>query len=174
LIEIRRGEKVIKCERRFDNFHQFYKRIKKIYPWCLIPKLSEKNAFVKLINLDSQFYSKRKSQLCLFVKYIKRHKLLKESIEFKKFIRDPIFDDNFFKFYDCFIDSSMFSESLKQTDFIKGTLFSYFNNFSNYFMKGDEDDFIDSFNQLELNKKERFYRVCLEEVINLKNQIVHK
>lgn len=173
LIEIRRGEKIIKCERRYDNFHEFYKRIKKVYPWCLIPKLTEKNALAKIINMDSNFYLKRKNQLSLFIKYIKQHKKLKETIEFKKFIRDPTFDSEFFKCSESFINEAMFSESLKQTDTIKGTLYGYFNNVSNLFKKEEESEFMENSNEKELHKMEKFYRICLEDIKNMKTKMVN-
>jgi hypothetical protein len=110
----------------------------------------------------------------LFIKYIKQHKKLKETIEFKKFIRDPTFDTEFFKSSESFINEAMFSESLKQTDTIKGTLFGYFNNMSNMFKKEEESELMENANEKELKKMEKFYRVCLEDVKNLKNKTVFK
>ena len=110
----------------------------------------------------------------MFIKYIKQHKKLKETIEFKKFIRDPTFDTEFFKSSESFINEVMFSESLKQTDTIKGTLFGYFNNMSNMFKKEEESELMENANEKELKKMEKFYRVCLEDVKNLKNKTVYK
>jgi len=174
LIEIKNGEKIIKCERRYDNFHEFFKRIKKVYPWCLIPKLTEKNALAKIINIDSNFYSKRKNQLSLFIKYIKQHKKLKDTIEYKKFIRDPTFDSEFFKSRESFIDSSYFSESLKQTESIKGTLYGYFNNVSNLFKKDEEYEMMENSDEIEIKKMEKFYKICLDDMKNLKSKMVRK
>jgi len=110
--------------------------------------------------------------LSLFIKYIKQHKKLKETLEFKKFIRDPTFDVEFFKSSENFINPSMFSESLKQTDSIKETLIGYFNNVSHYFKKEEENEELENINENELKKKEKFYRICLEDMKNLKNKMV--
>ena len=127
----------------------------------------------KIINVDSQFYSKRKNQLSLFIKYIKEHKKLKETIEFKKFIRDPTFDAEYFKNYETFCCKEKFSESMKKTETIKGTLFGYINNVSSYFKKEDEQDYLENPSEIELKKMEKFYRFCLEDIKNLKLRMVN-
>lgn len=126
----------------------------------------------KIINVDEHFYLKRKNQLSIFIKYIKQHKKLKDTVEFKKFIRDPTFDNDFFKSNESFYNNQMFSESLKQTDTIKGTLFGYFNNVSNYFKNDEEKLSIENINEKELKKMEKFYRICLDDIKNLKNKMV--
>ena len=123
-----------------------------------------------MINFDSDFYKKRKNQLCLFLKYIKQHKKLSLTQEFKKFIRDPTFDSEFFKAENNFYDNSMFTESLKKTETYKGTFMGYLGNVSNYFKKDEE--LICSINEKELKKIERFYRTCLDNIQNLKNKMV--
>jgi len=68
----------------------------------------------------------------------------------------------------------MFSESLKQTETLKGTLYGYFNNVSSYFKKEEEKSVLmENSNENELHKMEMFYRVCLEDVKNMKNKMVN-
>jgi hypothetical protein len=126
----------------------------------------------KIINVDSQFYSKRKNQLNLFIKYIKNHNKLKETIEFKKFIRDPMFDAEYFKNYESFYSKEKFTESFKKTETIQGTLYGYLNNVSSYFKKEDEQIYLENPSEVELKKMEKFYKICLEDIKTLKLRMV--
>lgn len=78
--------------------------MKRKYPYFLIPRLVGKNALSKIINADSEFYERRRKQLLYFITYLATHPEIKDTREFKKFIYDLDFDEQYFKSEDTEFD----------------------------------------------------------------------
>ncbi len=163
-----KGEKSILCNRRYDNFDSFYNKLKKKYPFFLIPKLVGKNPLSKIITVDNDFYYKRRRQLNYFLNYLYSHQFLKETSEMAKFIHDPEYDEAFFKreenlFY--------FPESFKNTESITNKIYGVFSGFTSYF-KSDESKLSPSENETLIKKMDMYYKNMLESFKEIKNFMV--
>jgi hypothetical protein len=86
-----KNERKIKCYRRFSNFDSLNLKIREKYPYIILPSLPKKNYKVKLINVEEEFYESRTRYLRTYINYIFRHEVLKDSIEFNKFLNDAEF-----------------------------------------------------------------------------------
>ena len=121
------GDKEFKCLRRYDNFDKFNKKLKIKYPYVVIPKLTPKNPYIKIMTYDEQFYNDRRLQLEFYLNFIYNQEIIKDTKEFFKFINDANFDENFFQKIEKNIPnfSSSTSEKIKNKFF---TVFNYLGN----------------------------------------------
>lgn len=119
-------EKKILCYRRYGNFSALDKFLKKQYPYLLIPKLTEKNKLTKIVDVGSEFLDNRLRQLNHYINFIYHHHQLKDSVELKKFLKDPEFDSAYF-----LSDKPKynFAESLKYNSSFSNKLMGVFNNY---------------------------------------------
>jgi hypothetical protein len=163
-------EKRILCYRRYDNFDIFYHKLKRKYPYHLIPKLIGKNALTKIITIDTEFYNKRRRQLNYFLNYLFKHNKIKEYREFTKFINDPEFDEEYFKKED---NPYNFPEATKYNESIKNKIFGVFSNFTNYF-KPTEEEIEPTEEEKKIKKREMFYKKLLTNLKEIKNNLVRK
>ena len=118
-----RNEKLL-CERRYSEFDTFHSYMISKYPTYLIPKLIEKNFATKILNLkgkNSDFLETRKKQLSYYLNYINSHSFLSNTDEFKKFLLEPKFDNDYFK--------NLYELSFPLVDSIRNS--SYSNKFFN-------------------------------------------
>lgn len=143
----------------------FYNRIKKKYPFYLIPKLIGKNPLNKFMNIDDEFYNKRRRQLNYFLNYIYNHPKLKNCKEFLKFVKDPECDEEFFLAEEIVYD---FPEASNLTN---GITQKFLGMFTNYFTVKEEN--------ININEKDRnikimevFYRNTYDQLKEIKNQMV--
>jgi len=74
--------------------------MRKKYPYLIIPDIPPKNILgnisIKMISKED-FEKERVFGLSYFLNYLYNIKIIKDSIEFKKFLYDAYFDDNFFE-----------------------------------------------------------------------------
>ena len=121
------GDKEFKCLRRYDNFDKLNKKLKIKYPYVVIPKLTPKNPYIKIMTYDEQFYNDRRLQLEFYLNFIYNQEIIKDTKEFFKFINDANFDENFFQKIEKNIPnfSSSTSEKIKNKFF---TVFNYLGN----------------------------------------------
>ena len=119
---------------------------------------------------DDNFFSKRRIQLNLFLKYITDNEELKSTKEFIKFIKDPNFDYDYFSEDISFSHLRDYPESLKNHDSISNKISDFFKN---TFKKGESFELNNSNNNEKdfWNKKE-FYENALKEFIALRNFVV--
>ena len=89
-------EKKIKCYRRYDNFHKLNSKLRKRYPFYLIPKLTPKNPLAKIISPEEEFYENRRRQLNFYLNYLLNNECLNKTKEFLKFTSDAEFDEEYF------------------------------------------------------------------------------
>ena len=137
------GDKEIKCSRRYDNFYQFHQKLKKKYPYIIIPNLTPKKNL-----LVSVSFEKRRLQLIFYLNFIGRHSQLKETKEFLKFINDPNFDSHFFQLTS--LDNPLPSFNSSTSEMLKNKFYSVLN-----FMGGVKS------------------RAMNNDEINLKNMAIH-
>ncbi len=160
-----KNEKKILCYRRYNNFDLFYNKLRKKYPFCLIPKLVGKKPLSNIIQEDTEFYGKRCKQLSYFINIIYDHSKFKNSRELQKFLSDPECDDEFFLIEDNLYD---FPEASK---FSGGFAHKFFGLISNYFNKD-----VEFVNNTETSKKfknmQTYYKKTLSDLSQLKNHIV--
>ena len=123
----RLGDKEFKCLRRYDNFDKLNKKLKIKYPYVVIPKLTPKNPYIKIMTYDDQFYNDRRLQLEFYLNFIYNQEIIKDTKEFFKFVNDANFDENFFQKIEKNIPnfSSSTSEKIKNKFF---TVFNYLGN----------------------------------------------
>lgn len=86
-----KGEKKLKCFRRFSNFDAFHQKLCQIFPYLIIPNLPKKNYKVKLMTLEEQFYSNRAKSLRGYINFLFRHEEISSSQELYKFLNDAEF-----------------------------------------------------------------------------------
>lgn len=118
------GDKEIKCYRRYDNFFQFHQKLKKKYPYIIIPNLTPKKNL-----LVSVSFEKRRLQLIFYLNFIGRHSQLKETKEFLKFINDPNFDSYFFQITS--LDNPLPSFNSSTSEMLKNKFYSVLNFMGN-------------------------------------------
>lgn len=164
-----KNEKRILCYRRYDNFDIFYNKLKKKYPYLLIPKLIGKNPLMKIMTVDSEFFNKRKRQLNYFLNYLYSHKILSEKREFLKFINDPEFDEEYFKKEE--VDVYDFPESSKHSETISNKIYGVFSNISTYF-KHKNEEFKPSEAEIDIKNMEAHYKNLMENFRENKNHLV--
>jgi hypothetical protein len=86
--------------RRYKHFVLFLHFMRKKYPYLIIPDIPPKNILgnisIKMISKED-FEKERIFGLSYFLNYLYNIKIIKDSIEFKKFLYDAYFDDNFFE-----------------------------------------------------------------------------
>lgn len=160
------NDKKIKCERRYNDFQLLFNRLQRMYPYIIIPEL-EKNFLIKIIKIDEHFFIKRKNQLNIFLKYIHAHEEIKATKEFIKFIRDPNFDNNFFKDDESFYDSKEFPESMRNHDSITNKIVD--------FLKipfAHNSEITHHENERVFLKKFEFYNNALNKFMELKKFVV--
>jgi hypothetical protein len=122
-----------------------------MYPYLLIPKLAGKSALNKIINIDAEFYEKRRIQLTHFLNYLMKHTKLGKTKEFYKFLHDPELDVDFFKNNEL---PYRFPESEKLTNNVTSKIYGVF---SNYFTKSEEN-LSPSDKETKIKKSGEFYK----------------
>lgn len=118
-------EKEIKCSRRYDNFFRLHQKLQHKYPYIVIPTLTPKNLFDKIMQSDESFNEKRWLQLTFYLNFLSRHPFLKETKEFIKFITDPNFDSQFFQITSN--DNPLPSFTSSPSDMLRNKIYSVFN-----------------------------------------------
>ena len=154
--EVKEEKKKILCYRRFSNFVSFYSALQISYPHFIFPKLSEKNFFTKFTN-DALFLERRRKQIKFFVNFLYKHPVLSKSKEFKKFIKDAEFDENFFKGR-----PPLFSYP-ELDNLTTGSLMSKLTSL-NPFARGQSSNTHKSRSQSELRRNETKYKEISEKV----------
>jgi hypothetical protein len=139
--------------------------LKRKYPFFLIPRLAGKNPLSKIMTYDNDFYNKRRLQLTYFLNYINKHSKLNETIEFKKFLNDPEFDNEFFK-----KDESLFRfpESEKLNDNVSSKIYGVFS----IFFSKTEEVIPQSTNEVKINKVGAFYNKMFENLKEISKAMV--
>ena len=89
--------KSIKCYRRFKHFQLLNEKLKKTYPYIIIPKLPPNKNLSKMISPDKIFEDDRKAQLNFYINFLFLHENLKKTKEFIKFIETSKFDVAFYE-----------------------------------------------------------------------------
>lgn len=84
------------CDRRYDNFSSLYNYLIKEFPDSIYPKLSEKN-YLSFFGSSAVFLNKRLKQLKFLLNYLLNYEGISSSKGFIKFLKDPEFDNEFFK-----------------------------------------------------------------------------
>lgn len=159
----------IKCERRYNDFYLLYSRLQRLFPFMIIPEL-EKNILSKLIKIDENFFVKRKNQLNLFLKYIFEHSELKETKEFKKFIRDPNFDNNYFNEDESFYDIREFPESMRNHNSFANKIVDFIKN---PFANADNKEIMFNDSERDFYRKMDFYNSILNKFYEIKRYLVN-
>jgi hypothetical protein len=135
----------------------------------LIPKLIGKNALSKIINVDFEFYNKRRRQLNFFLNFLFNHNFLKTTKEFIKFINDPEFDEEYFKKEDLLYN---FPESKKCQVALTTKLYGMFSSITNYFSKEEEFVYKPTEQELRIKNIENYYTTLLGNIKETKKFIV--
>jgi hypothetical protein len=118
-------EKRIKCFRRYDNFDKLNTKLRKKYPYLVIPKLTPKHPIAKLLPVEEEFYDNRLRQLNFYMNYLYTHQILGKTKEFIKFTSEAEFDETFFLSED---QTFVFPQSLKISEKITNKLYSVLTN----------------------------------------------
>ena len=84
------------CDRRYDNFSSLYNYLIKEFPDSIYPKLSEKN-YLSFFGSSAVFLNRRLKQLKFLLNYLLNYEGISSSKGFIKFLKDPEFDNEFFK-----------------------------------------------------------------------------
>ena len=152
------GDKEIKCYRRYDNFYQFHQKLKKKYPYIIIPNLTPKKNL-----LVSVSFEKRRLQLIFYLNFIGRHSQLKETREFIKFINDPNFDSHFFQLTS--LDNPLPSFNSSTSEMLKNKFYSVLN-----FMGGVKSRAMNN-DEISLKNMAIHYNNILTKYKDIKNSI---
>ena len=88
--------KSIKCYRRFKHFSLLNERLKKKYPYIIIPKLPPPKDFSQIIISDKVFDEDRLYQLNFYLNFMFCHENLRKTKEFYKFTEEPTLDLTYF------------------------------------------------------------------------------
>jgi hypothetical protein len=159
------GEKTIKCYRRYDNFDKLNNKLRKKYPFLIIPKLTPKHAIAKLIPVVEDFYKIRERQLTSYINYIFQHSDLSSTKEFIKFLNDAEFDEEYFNIEEapqnCFTNESFKISPHTFTNKIYGI-------FSNFIFSQKEEMRNISEKEDKLRKMKAFYCEMLEKQKEIK------
>ena len=89
--------KSIKCYRRFKHFWLLNEKLKKTYPYIIIPRLPPNKNISKIISPDKIFDDDRLAQLNFYINFLFLHKNLKKTKEFFKFVENATFDLSYFE-----------------------------------------------------------------------------
>ena len=84
--------KSIKCYRRYKHFWLLNEKLKKTYPYIIIPRLPPEKNISKILFPDKVFDDDRLAQLNFYINFLFLHKNLKKTKEFFKFVDNPSFD----------------------------------------------------------------------------------
>jgi hypothetical protein len=158
------GEEIVKCERRYNNFYKFNAKIRRKYPYCLVPKLTEKHPLSEMIYPNEEFYMNREVQLRFYLSYISKHDELSQNKEFYKFLNDAEFDENYFSLDEL---PYTFSNSSKITESMKNKVYGFI---SGMFGKKDELRTI-SEEESNILKKEAYYKNILKNYVEAKQSV---
>jgi hypothetical protein len=161
-----KSEKTIKCYRRYDNFHKLHTKLKRKYPYILIPRLPPKNPLAKIITIDNEFYENRRRQLNFYINYLLYNNFLFKTKEVSKFINDAEFDEEFFNMDENPMKS--FPHSLKVTETVKNKIFGVF---TNIFWNKEESRKVND-NEILLKRMETHYKRILEKYTEIKENVV--
>jgi hypothetical protein len=121
------GNKEFKCLRRYDNFDKLNNKLKIKYPYVVIPKLTPKNPYIKIMNYNDQFYNDRRLQLEFYLNFIYNQEIIKDTKEFFKFINDANFDETYF----LKIEKNIPNFSSSTGEIIKNKFFTVLNYLGN-------------------------------------------
>ena len=88
--------KSIKTYRRFKHFWLLNEKLKKTYPYIIIPCLPPQKNISKMLSTDKVFDDDRLAQLNFYINFLFLHENLKKTKEFFKFIEDAEFDLSYF------------------------------------------------------------------------------
>lgn len=154
----------LKCYRRYDNFYKFYIKLTEKFPFILIPRIPIKNPLVKFINVEKEFYDSRKNQLIHFLNFIKDNQYISQSKEFKKFISEASFDEDFFTEVSHSFKQFPYSFSVCQT--IKNKLLGLFSNILGY-----KDQRFKTNQEKYLKKIELYYKSICEKYFKIKDNL---
>lgn len=86
----------ILCYRRYKDFEKFYSVLKIRYPQYIFPRLSQKNFVMSKVIENPEFIENRRKQLKYFINRLYLHDKIGKSEEFKKFINDSVFDNEYY------------------------------------------------------------------------------
>lgn len=155
----------LKCYRRYDNFYKFYSRLINEFPSALIPRIPCKNPLAKILKIDQEFYESRKNQLNYFLNFIKKNDHLYQSPEFRKFISNADFDEDFFSIYKNKLRKFPFS--LKVSETLKNKIFGVFSNF----FGNKESKRIQNNEERYIKKLEIHYKTACEKYLGIKENM---
>jgi hypothetical protein len=158
------GEEIIKCERRYNNFFLFNLKLRRRYPYCLIPKLTEKHPISEIIYPNEDFYLNREIQLRFYLSYINKHDLLGKSKEFYKFLNDAEFDESYFSQEDL---PYSFTSSVKLTESVKNKVYGFISG-----MFGKKDELrLPTEEEMMILKMEAHFKSFLKNYLAVKQSI---
>lgn len=157
-------EKKINCYRRYDNFDKLNNKLRKKYPYLLIPKLTKKHPISKILPIENEFYENRKRQLNFYINYLHQHEFLSETREFFKFVNDAEFDEKFFS-----IEESpyTFEQSIKISVNISNKIKGVFSSF----FWGEEEIRKINDDEIAIKKIATHYKGLVEKYKEIKNNI---
>jgi hypothetical protein len=161
------NEKKIKCYRRYDNFDKFNIKLRRKYPYVLIPNLTPKNPLIKIISPDEDFYLNRTKGLNFFLNYIYKNDILSKSREFHKFTHDADFDEGFFNSKEDENLIYYFPESSSISDTFKNKIYGVF---SGIFGGQEERKLTDD--EILLRRMETHYKGIANKYKEIKNSVV--
>jgi hypothetical protein len=88
--------KSIKCYRRYKHFWLLNEKLKKTYPYIIIPRLPPQKNISKILSPDKIFDDDRLAQLNFYLNFLFLHENLKKTKEFFKFVENVTFDLSYF------------------------------------------------------------------------------
>jgi len=159
-------EKNIKSFRRYQNFDIFDKKLKKSFPYYVIPRLPPKNPLAKIISADSEFYENRKIHLNNYLNFIKNNENLSKTREFLKFLNDAEFDLDFFDSEEINANYN-FPESFKLNDTVTNKIYGIF---STIFTSTENERRINE-REKNLKRMEMDFKFVTEKCNNIKENI---
>jgi hypothetical protein len=159
------GDLSLKCYRRYDNFYKFSLKILNEFPFLLIPRLPCKNVLTKIIKIEQKFFDSRTNQLNFFLNFIKNNDHLTQSNDFKKFISNTDFDDDYFvNFRNVYKN---FPNSLKVSETLKNKILGVFNNFFGH----SENKHLSTPEEKIIKKMETHYKTMSEKYSDIKENM---
>ena len=173
------SEKNILCCRSFEHFKLFYNCLKIRYPHYIFPVLASKDNNLKLLDLgqwitsdiktfssnikQNESLKRKRIELKYFINQINNNFDINEGEELRKFLREIIFDEQYFRASEKFFDYPE-SEKIKNNALIEIGL-----NYFNYFLgKKIDNDRINSKKLLikgeKLKNKLKKYNLTFDEI----------
>jgi hypothetical protein len=159
-------EKNIKSFRRYQNFDVFDKKLKKSFPYYIIPRLPPKNPLAKIISADSEFYENRRIQLNNYLNFIKNNENLSKTKEFLKFVNDAEFDQDFFESEETNVNYN-FPESSKLNETVTNKIYGIF---STIFTSTENERRIND-SEKNLKRMEMDFKFVTDKCNNIKDNI---